>query len=97
MHVLSPRAQADLGENRDHSLSRWGSDQAERYLRQIQAALELRAQNPRLGRSASAIRGGYRKQPCGAHVIFDRETATGIDVVRILHDAWTCRAISEPA
>ena len=84
-YVLSPRAQADLDEIWDHTLSRWGSDQAERYLRQIQAALEALAQNPRLGRSAGAVRRGYRKHPCGAHVIFYREIAAGIDVVRILH------------
>ena len=41
--------------------------------------------NPRIGRSAGAIRRGYRKHPCGSHVIFYREIAVGIDVVRILH------------
>jgi toxin ParE1/3/4 len=84
-YILSPRAQADLGEIWDHTLGRWGSDQAERYLRQIQAALELLSRNPKLGRSASTIRKGYRKHASGAHVIFYREIATGIDVVRILH------------
>jgi toxin ParE1/3/4 len=84
-YLLSPRAQADLGEIWDHTQSRWGRDQAERYLLQIRAALELLSQNPRLGRSAGAIRRGYRKHACGAHVIFYREIAAGIDVVRILH------------
>ncbi len=84
-YILSPRAQADLGEIWDRTRSGWGSAQAERYLRQIRAALELLSQNPRLGRSAGAVRRGYRKHPCGAHVIFYREIATGIDVVRVLH------------
>ena len=54
-YVLSPRAEADLAEIWDHTQSRWARDQAERYLRQIQAALEPLAQNPRLGRPAGAI------------------------------------------
>jgi toxin ParE1/3/4 len=84
-YVLSPRAEADLGEIWDYTQGRWGLDQAERYLRQIQAAFELLARNSRLGRSAGAIRRGYRKHASGAHVIFYREIAGGIDVVRILH------------
>ena len=72
-YVLSPRAQADLGEIWDHTLSRWGSDQAERYLRQIQAALELLTRNPRLGRSASAIRRGYRKHARVQAAKFDHQ------------------------
>ena len=83
--VLSPRAQADLSEIWDHSVRRWGADQAERYVRRIQSTLALLSDNPALGRSASAIRRDYRKHPCGAHVIFYRQTDTGIDVVRILH------------
>ncbi len=59
--VPSPRARADLGAIWDYTAERWGQEQAERYVRQIQAALEALADNPGLGRDAGDIRPGYRR------------------------------------
>ena len=83
--VLSPRAQVDLADIWDHTARRWGVGQAERYVRQIESTLQLLSASPGLGRSADAIRAGYRKYPCGAHMIFYRPMDWGIDVVRFLH------------
>jgi toxin ParE1/3/4 len=83
--VLSPRAQADLGDIWHHTERQWGRNQAERYIRRIESMLALLAANPALGRAVDTIRLGYRKHSCGSHVIFYRQMDTGIDVVRILH------------
>ena len=68
--LLSPRAQDDIAEIWDYTAQRWGIEQAESYIRDLQATLELLAENPALGRSAEAIRAGYRKHLSGSHVIF---------------------------
>jgi toxin ParE1/3/4 len=84
-YILSPRAQADLDEIWDYSAAHWGEGQAEAYVRQIQAAIELVAMTPSRGRPCEEIRHGYSKFTVGSHVLFYRLADDGIDVVRILH------------
>jgi toxin ParE1/3/4 len=82
---LSPRAQADIEDIWDYTASRWGLDQAEAYLRQIIAAIEAVAVDPRRGKTCDEVRAGYRKYPAGSHLLFYRTTSDGIDIMRILH------------
>jgi toxin ParE1/3/4 len=84
-YVLSPRAQADIDEIWDYTAERWDVEQAERYSRELQLAIETVASDPQRGRRCDQIRPGYRKYPAGAHVIFFRIVSNGIDVVRVLH------------
>jgi toxin ParE1/3/4 len=84
-YVLSPRAQHDLASIWDYTAQRWGEDQAERYVRQLQASIEQIASDPGLGAPCDDIRAGYRKHPSGSHLLFYRRIDSGIDIVRILH------------
>jgi toxin ParE1/3/4 len=84
--VLTPRAQADVEEIWDYTVDRWGLDQAETYTRQLWKDIAAIADRPSRGRECSEVRPGYRQFPSGSHVLFYRSTATGIDVVRILHE-----------
>lgn len=85
-YLLSPAAQADLEQIWDYTHDRWGIDQAEEYLRDLQHAIERAAANLRIGRAFDDIRPGYRKLASGSHTLFYRVTAEGvIDVVRVLH------------
>jgi toxin ParE1/3/4 len=85
-YLLSPAAQADLGQIWNYTHDRCGIDQAEEYLRELQRAIERAAANPRIGRAGDEIRPGYRKLAAGSHMLFYRVSADGeIDVVRILH------------
>jgi toxin ParE1/3/4 len=86
-YVLSPRAQADVDEIWTYTADQWGDAQAERYVRDFRRALETIARNPHRGRSCDHIRPGYWKFAVGAHMIFFRRVADGIDVVRILHQS----------
>lgn len=83
--VLSPLARADLGQIWDYTEQRWGANQAETYLRRLQAAIELVAADPDQGRRCDEIRPGYRKHPAGSHILFYRLLPDGIDILRILH------------
>ena len=85
-YLLSPAAQADLEQIWDYTRGRWGVDQADEYLRELQRAMERAAANPSIGRACDEIRPGYRKLAAGSHTLFYRVTAEAvIDVVRVLH------------
>jgi toxin ParE1/3/4 len=84
-YVLSPRAQADIDEIWEYTAERWDVSQADRYVLQITQTIENLARDPRRGRTCDHIRVGYRRYPAGAHVVFFRVVADGIDVVRVLH------------
>ena len=84
-YVISPRAQADIDGIWDYTAERWNDDQAVRYIRALQEAIETIAADPRRGRACDQIRAGYRKYSVGSHVIFFRKSIDGIDVVRVLH------------
>jgi toxin ParE1/3/4 len=85
-YLLSPAAQADLEQIWDYTHDRWGVDQAEEYLHELQHAIDRVAANPRIGRACDEIRPGYRKLAAGSHTLFYRVTADDvIDVVRVLH------------
>jgi toxin ParE1/3/4 len=83
--VVSPRAQADIDDIWEYTVGRWGTRQAETYLRLIKEAVEAVATDPRAGRTCDDVRPGYRKYLVGSHVLFYRVTATAVVVVRILH------------
>jgi toxin ParE1/3/4 len=85
-YTLSPLARADLDTIWDYSSKRWDDDQAETYLRMLQAAIETVAANLRLGRPYDEVRAGYRRHRAGSHLILYREASDGIDIVRVLHE-----------
>ena len=85
-YPLSPLARADHDHTWEHTSRRWDDDQAETYLRMIQAAIEVVAANPKLGRLYDEIRAGYRRHRVGSHLILYRETPVAIDIVRVLHE-----------
>lgn len=84
--ILSPLARADLGDIWDYTANRWDDDQAEAYLRVIQAAIDAVAANPGLGRPCDEVRPGYRRHRAGSHLILYRKTSGAIDIVRVLHE-----------
>jgi toxin ParE1/3/4 len=86
-YVLTPRAQADLDEIWNYTATRWNERQADRYILEIQRAIEIVAHDPQRGRPCDNIRSGYRKYPAGSHFLFFRIVADGIDVIRILHQS----------
>lgn len=83
--VLSPKAKSDLSDIWSYTLAEWGIDQAEKYIRELWAAMQGQALDISTSTDISDVRKGYRKVRSGSHVIFFRFTDDGIDVVRILH------------
>ena len=84
-YALSPRASADIDEIWDYTAQRWDADQAERYVRLIQDAIETVAADPQRARPCDGVRAGYRRYRVGSHVVFFRLVGRRIEIMRILH------------
>ena len=85
-YILSPLARVDLNKIWDYTAKRWDENQAEAYLRLIQAAIEIAAESPLLSPAIDDVRPGYRRHRAGTHLIPFRQIAGAIDVVRVLHE-----------
>jgi len=83
--TLTPKAKADLDDIWNFTFARWGMGQAEKYVRDLWAAMEKQVNDLPNSIDIGDVRSGYRKVHAGSHVIFFKVTLDGIDVVRILH------------
>ena len=84
--ALTQKAKADLRSIAIYTEGRWGRDQRNLYLKQLDDAFPLLAENPQAGTECDDIRAGYRKFPQGSHIIFYRIAPDAMpEIVRILH------------
>ncbi len=82
---LRPAAVGDLSDIWAYTCEKWDVEQAEVYLNALGAEFERLSHHPKLGPACDSIRSGYRKRLIGRHLIFYRVTASGVEVVRVLH------------
>lgn len=82
---LTPAARRDLSSIWDFTQERWDVRQAEKYIREIQAAIERVAADPDRGRTRDEVRAGYRSYAIGSHAVFYIPSAACVDIVRVLH------------
>jgi toxin ParE1/3/4 len=68
-----------------YSFEEWDDVQADKYLDELNAAINSLAANPNLGVKRDNVREGYRALFVNRHAIYYRLTATTVDVVRVLH------------
>ena len=83
--TLREKAESDLLSIGRYTQKKWGFDQRNRYLSQIDAAFPILAKNPDRGRKCDHIIQGYFKYTVEKHDIYFRKIKTGIEIVRILH------------
>ena len=83
---LREDASRDLDEIYDYSLAAHGSDQAERYLRGLWAAMDGLCIYP-YSWPVSDLRPGLRSLSVAMHCIFYRIEGDAIVIVRVLHKA----------
>lgn len=82
---FTPAAASDLSDIWDYTAANWGIVQADRYTDDFQRVCEALASGEMSGRRVD-VRDGYLKYPVGRHLIFFVRRASGIEVVRILHE-----------
>ena len=84
IHRLSPMAEDDLEEIWLYTFRQWSLEQADKYHRDIMAAIEGLASGRIIGQRTD-VREGYWKYKVGMHVVFFRCLDDYLDVIRILH------------
>ena len=83
---LSAAAGADMRGIAAYTRDHWGTEQALRYVVQLERAFKLLEKMPKVGRQLADLEGEYRKLQVGRHAIFYREDGDGVFVVRVLHE-----------
>lgn len=82
---LSKLAYADLEAVYAYTVRRWGSNQADIYLRQLWDALEAIVETPERWRLRDRVYPGCRVCVAGRHAILYRLNEHGVEVARVLH------------
>ncbi|MEM7677737.1 MAG: type II toxin-antitoxin system RelE/ParE family toxin [Myxococcota bacterium] len=83
---VSVRAELDLINIAEFTLERWGVEQMERYLRDLDRRFGLLANHPGAGRFIDDIAQGFRQFSQGCYVIFYRVSSDDeVEIVRVLH------------
>ena len=85
VYKLTLKADEDLGEIWDYTEITWGVEQAEKYLRNIEACLMELACGKKQGHVRQDIREGRFSHNVGKHVVLYRKDNEGIIVLRVLH------------
>ena len=82
---LNRKARADLDGIFLYTALRWSPEQADRYITEIDEAMQGLARSPELGQKVDDIRADYYRYRAGSHLIFYRRLDIGIEVMRVLH------------
>jgi toxin ParE1/3/4 len=83
---LTGKAKSDLTAIAIFTEQRWGKEQRNLYIKQMDEAFHRLIDAPMTGAVCDYIKSGYRKFPQGSHVIFYRKDSdNSIEIVRILH------------
>lgn len=83
--VVTQGARKNLQHIGRYTRQHWGPDQRERYLRNLEQAMERIRGFPDLGRVRDEVGVGVRSYVCADHVIYYRVDADTVIVLRILH------------
>lgn len=81
---FTPSARADLAGIWDYTARHWDADQADRYLDELHGVCLALAAGEMASRPVD-MRPGTRKARAGSHMVYVREGADRLDVIRILH------------
>jgi toxin ParE1/3/4 len=88
---LLPGAIVDLDSIYAYSIEQWGVEQAETYLRALNARIQGLRRFPSLGTAHDALHPGLRRIGEGSHSIYYLVRDNTVLVVRVLHDRMDTR------
>lgn len=69
-----------------YTADRWGVDQADAYIRQIENDIGRAVKFPEMGSPATYLSAEYRKLKSGSHRVIYRHTDAELIVMRVLHE-----------
>ena len=86
-YLFRPLAEQDMEGIFDYTLQEFGEAQADSYIRALFETFQALADTPGMARKRDEVRSGLRSYPVNAHVVFFRESETGIVIARVLHQS----------
>ena len=94
---LRPRARDDLEAIWLYTAEQWSIDQAEHYIRQLTAGIDLLADQPKIARERAELIPLVRIHPVVSHIIVYRIEPDYIDIIRIRHrrEDWASDPVGE--
>jgi toxin ParE1/3/4 len=84
---LTAPALDDLEEIAVYTTAKWGEQQAQAYLAQIDETIIALADNPALGREHYGVPPAIKGRKSGAHILFYRVDGDTLYILRILHES----------
>lgn len=83
---LRPKAESDLEDIWDYTLSQWGRNQAVTYLQNLKSAVELLADFPEMARLREEFTPAVRLYPVREHLIIYLVNGMDLEVIRVVHN-----------
>ena len=80
----SPQAEIDIASIWEY-IAQDNLPAADSLINRIEAAFDMLAQRPMIGRARDELRHGLRSFPTGNYIIFYMPVSDGIEVVRVMH------------
>lgn len=84
--IIRPAARREITDIWLYTVDRWGTEQADAYVRQIETAITRAREFPNIGSAVYGLPSAYRKMKSGSHRVVYRCTDDTLIVVRILHE-----------
>ncbi len=82
---LRPEAEQDLEKIYEYSVQEFGSERAERYIRELNDAFNKIANERNSGRNYDFVRPDLLAFNVVSHVVFFKSSSFGITILRVLH------------
>ncbi len=84
--LVTPKAESDLTKIWLYTCEKWGVDQADRYLDQLEAGAHQLINHPSLGTNYAHVLPEYRRLLVERHAIFYKVLKQEICIIRVLHE-----------
>jgi toxin ParE1/3/4 len=84
--IIRPIVRRDIAEIWGYTADHWGVEQADAYVRQIEAAIARAQEFPNIGSAVFGLPPAYRKMKSGSHRVVYRHEDDALIVVRVLHE-----------
>jgi toxin ParE1/3/4 len=85
--ITQSQAEQDLLEIWLYTFNEWGAPQADTYLDELSAAMELLAEQPLICRERTELNPAVRIHHHAHHLIIYLVVQEGINIVRVLHES----------
>lgn len=83
--LLSPAAEQDLSDIWDYSAETWSTDQADEYLRGLEALLGLLSERPNIARERQEFDPPVRVHQYRSHLVIFEASDDRLHLIRVMH------------